>query len=172
MNDQPFKRLFFALECAPEQRRAIARWRGELALRTGRPVPSENFHVTLVFLGAVEVAQIAELCAAAAKVRMPTGTISVALDKLEAWRQAGVLVLTSQETPPGLLRLVYALEQAILPFGFAQVSREYRPHLTLMRDYRGQPPEAGTAPEFWLRASRVVLYESHKGRYRELASWS
>lgn len=172
MNDQPFKRLFFALECAPEQRRAIARWRGGLALRTGRPVPSENFHVTLVFLGAVEVAQIAELCAAAAKVRMPTRTISVVLDKLEAWRQAGVLVLTAQEIPPELLRLVYALEQAILPFGFAQVSREYRPHLTLMRDYRGQPPEAGTAPEFWLRASRFVLYESHKGRYRELASWS
>ena len=172
MTDQPSRRLFFALECAPEQRRAIARWRRELALRAGRPVPAENFHVTLVFLGAVDIGQIPDLCAAAAQVRMPARPIPVLLDRLETWRQAGVLVLTAQETPEPLLRLVYALEQAILPFGFAQVSREYRPHLTLARDYRLQAPEAVSAPEFWLRADRFVLYESHKGRYREIASWS
>ena len=36
---EPLKRLFFALNCTPEQRRAIAQWRSALELRSGRPVP-------------------------------------------------------------------------------------------------------------------------------------
>ncbi len=39
---EPFKRLFFALNCAPEQRRAIAQWRNALGLNIGRPVPAEK----------------------------------------------------------------------------------------------------------------------------------
>ena len=58
---EPLKRLFFALNCPPEQRKAIAQWRSALELRSGRPVPVENFHLTLKFLGAVGVAQIADM---------------------------------------------------------------------------------------------------------------
>ena len=65
------KRLFFALDCPPAQRKAIAQWRGELGLRTGMPVPTDNFHLTLLFLGAVPFAQINEVCEAAAQVRTP-----------------------------------------------------------------------------------------------------
>ena len=44
-------RLFFALPCPPEQATAICRWRDEQALQ-GRPVPPQNLHLTLAFLGA------------------------------------------------------------------------------------------------------------------------
>lgn len=64
---EPVKRLFFALPCAQAQRRAIAQWRGALHVDSGRPVPVDNFHVTLLFLGAVAVTQVPALCAAAAK---------------------------------------------------------------------------------------------------------
>ena len=168
---EPVKRLFFALACPPEQRRAIAQWRSALALRIGRPVPAENFHLTLLFLGAVEVAQIAEICAAAAKVRVPGIALRVALDRLDVWRRAGALVLAPEQAPPELLRLVYVLEQAMLPFGSEDAPKEFRPHLTLMRDYRAPVPESATPPEFFLRADRFVLFESHKGRYRALAEW-
>lgn len=168
---EPVKRLFFALGCAPEQRKAIARWRGELRLRSGRPVPAENFHLTLLFLGAVDVAQIAQICRAAAQVRTPGVALSVALDRLEVWRRAGALVLASEQPPPALLRLVYALEQAMLPFGLEEVPKEFRPHLTLMRDFREPVPESATPPEWVLRADRFTLFESHKGRYRALAEW-
>jgi 2'-5' RNA ligase len=66
---------------------------------------------------------------------------------------------------------VYALEQAMLPFGLEEAPREYRPHLTLARQYRAPVPESATAPQFFLRADRFVLFESHKGRYRALAEW-
>jgi 2'-5' RNA ligase len=168
---EPLKRLFFALNCPPEQRKAIAQWRSALELHSGRPVPAENFHLTLKFLGAVGVAQIADICAAAAKVRVPGVPLKLALDRLDVWRRAGVLVLAPEQAPPALLRLVYALEQAMLPFGFEDVPKEFRPHLTLMRDYRLPVPESATPPEFFLRADRFVLFESHKGRYRALAEW-
>lgn len=168
---EPVKRLFFALGCAPEQRKAIARWRGELRLRSGRPVPAENFHLTLLFLGAVDVAQIARLCEAAAKVRTPGVEVKVALDRLDVWRRAGALVLACEEPSAALLRLVYGLEQAMLPFGLEEVAKAFRPHLTLMRDYREPVPESATPPAFVLRADRFALYESHKGRYRALAEW-
>ncbi|MBV4459004.1 RNA 2',3'-cyclic phosphodiesterase [Pseudomonas sp. COR58] len=169
--DQPFKRLFFALDCPPAQRKAIAQWRSALSLRAGKPVPADNFHLTLLFLGAVPLAQIAPVCEAAAKVGTPGAALRISLDRLQVWRKAGVLSLAPEQAPPPLLRLVYALEQAMLPFGFEAPPREFQPHLTLMRDFREPVPESATAPEFFLRAERFALFESHKGRYRVLAEW-
>jgi 2'-5' RNA ligase len=165
------KRLFFALDCPPAQRKAIAQWRGELGLRTGKPVSTDNFHLTLLFLGAVPLAQINEVCEAAAQVRTPGEPLKIALDSLQVWHRAGVLSLAPEQAPQALLRLVYALEQAMLPFGFEETPREFRPHLTLARDYRAPEPESATPPEFFLRAERFALFESHKGRYRVLQDW-
>ncbi|AWY38546.1 RNA 2',3'-cyclic phosphodiesterase [Pseudomonas putida] len=168
---EPFKRLFFALDCAPAQRKAIAQWRSTLQLRSGRPVPAENFHLTLKFLGSVDAAQIAAICDAVMSVHASTERLTVVLDRLDVWRRAGVLVLAPEQAPPGLLRLVYDLEQALLPFGLEETSKEFRPHLTLARDYRAPAPESPTAPEFFLRADHFTLFESRKGRYHALARW-
>jgi len=169
--DEPFKRLFFALDCPPPQRKAIAQWRADLGLRTGKAVPADNFHLTLLFLGAVPLAQIGEVCEAADKVRTPGEALRIALDRLQVWHKAGVLSLAPEQAPQALLRLVYALEQAMLPFGFEEANREYRPHMTLARDFRAPAPESLTPPEFFLRAERFALFESHKGRYRILQDW-
>jgi 2'-5' RNA ligase len=166
------KRLFFALDCPPAQRKAIAQWRGELGLRTGKPVPADNFHLTLLFLGAVPLAQINDVCEAAGQVRTPGEALKISLNHLQVWHCAGVLSLAPEQAPQALLRLVYALEQAMLPFGFEETTREFRPHLTLARDYRAPEPESATPPEFFLRAERFALFESHKGRYRILQDWS
>jgi 2'-5' RNA ligase len=165
------KRLFFALDCPPVQRKAIAQWRGELGLRTGKPVPAENFHLTLLFLGAVPLVQINQVCQAASKVRTPGEALRISLDRLQVWHRPGVLSLAPEQAPQALLRLVYALEQAMLPFGFEETPREFRPHLTLARDYRAPEPESALPPEFFLRAERFALFESHKGRYRVLQDW-
>jgi 2'-5' RNA ligase len=168
---EPSKRLFFALVCPLAQRKAIALWRAELGLRSGKPVPADNFHLTLLFLGAVPLAQIHGVCEAARSVRIPGETLRIELDRLQVWHRAGVLSLAPEQAPPALLRLVYALEQAMLPFGFEEATREFRPHLTLAREYRAPEPEARTPPEFFLRAERFGLFESHKGRYRVLQDW-
>ena len=168
---EPSTKLFFALDCPSEQRKAIALWRTELGLRVGKPVPSDNFHLTLLFLGAVPLAQVGEVCEAVGKVRTPGQALRISLDRLQVWHRAGVLSLAPEQAPQELLRLVYALEQAMLPFGFEETAREFRPHLTLARDYRAPEPESATPPEFFLRAERFALFESHKGRYRILQDW-
>lgn len=168
---QPFKRLFFALSVSDAQRRAIAQWRRALALRSGKPVPAQNFHLTLPFLGDVDVAQVPALCAAVDQLKRPNAPIRLVLDRLQVWPRASVLVLEPQQTPPAMRQLVYALQQAALPLGIAEQVREFRPHLTLSRDFRSQVPEAGTAPEFFLAARSFTLYESRKGAYWPLAEW-
>ncbi|WP_313643804.1 RNA 2',3'-cyclic phosphodiesterase [Pseudomonas sp.] len=167
----PFKRLFFALPVSDSQRRAIAHWRRGLNLRSGKPVPSENFHLTLLFLGDVDAAQVPAICAAVDTLTRPQAPLRLVLDRLNSWQRAGVLALEPQETPAALRQFVYALQQALLPMGFGEQGREYRPHLTLSRDFRHQAPEAGVAPEFFLDAQVFTLYESRKGRYWPLAQW-
>ena len=169
--DQALRRLFFALACEQAPRQAIARWRAELPLRAGRRVPSENFHLTLMFLGDVPLAQINAVCETAASVTPPGGPLVIELDRLELWHRSAALVLTPSQTPAMLRQFVYALHQALLPLGFEDTQKDYRPHLTLMRDYRGPHPEASSAPAFRLVSQRFVLYESHKGGYRPLAEW-
>ncbi|WP_347905344.1 RNA 2',3'-cyclic phosphodiesterase [Pseudomonas purpurea] len=168
---EPFKRLFFALPCSDAQRRAIARWRSALELSDGRAVPAVNFHLTLMFLGTVAVAQIPGICAAVAGVRVPGEALNVPLDRLDVWRRAGILLLAPEQTPQALSQLVYALQQALLPYGIVETPREFRPHLTLMRNYRAPVPEAAIPPDFHLVANHFSLFESHKGRYRALAQW-
>lgn len=169
---EPFKRLFFALDCTAEQRQVIARWRKTLPLGQGRKVPSEHFHLTLLFLGEVSLERLPSVLAAAGSVRPPGGALRVPLDRLEAWQRSGVLVLAPQSPPKALLRLAYDLQQALLPLGLLKESRDYRPHLTLARDFQGQAPEAVMPPELWLSASQFTLFESHKGQYLPLRHWS
>jgi len=169
--NEPQSRVFFALTCSPALRKMVSQWRASLSLRTGKPVPSANFHLTLLFLGAVDKAKIAEICSAASKIMVPEKPLTLVLDRLEVWRKSKALVLTPEDAPPELMRLSYALEQAMLRFGQDQEHREFRPHLTLARDYQSTVPEAGIPPDFFLRADRFGLYQSHKGQYTLIADW-
>jgi 2'-5' RNA ligase len=169
--NEPQSRLFFALTCSAPLRKAISQWRAFLSLRAGRPVPAANFHLTLLFLGSVDQAQIAEICTTASKIKVTGKPLTLVLDRLEVWRKSKALVLTPEDAPSELMRLSYALEQAMLRFGQDQEHKEFRPHLTLARDYQSTVPEEGSPPEFTLRADFFALYESHKGQYRVIAEW-
>ncbi|MBA1200240.1 RNA 2',3'-cyclic phosphodiesterase [Pseudomonas capeferrum] len=170
-DNEPFKRLFLALECSAAQRQAIVQWRRALGLRSGKAVPGENLHLTLLFLGDVSSAQVPSLCAAIDTLQRPRAPVRLCLDRLQVWPRSRVLVLEPEQCPQVLSRLVYALQQALLPLGLGEQAREYRPHLTLSRDFNAQVPEASVAPEFILAARHFTLFESRKGRYWPLAQW-
>lgn len=115
--NEPKSRLFFALTCAPPLRSAISQWRALLSLRAGRPVSAANFHLTLLFLGSGDQAQIADICTAAPKVKVSGKPLTIVLDRLEVWGKSKALVLTPEDAPPELMRLSYELEQATLVLG-------------------------------------------------------
>lgn len=113
----PFKRLFFALPVSDAQRRALAQWRRGLNLRSGKPVPADNFHVTLLFLGDVDTALLPSICAAVDALKRPAAAPRLLLDRLQVWPRASALVLEPQQTPPALLQLVVWLAAGAAAFG-------------------------------------------------------
>jgi 2'-5' RNA ligase len=126
-------RLFFALWPDDEVRRRIAVHRQA----QGRPVPPENWHVTLVFLGSVWPEQRERVEAAANAVRTPP--FRFRLDSFGHWRRAGIAWLGSSEAPPALLGLQKQLVAAARSAGIDVETRRYQPHLTLARNAPAAP---------------------------------
>jgi 2'-5' RNA ligase len=167
------RRLFFALWPDAWLREQILRTtRAIVARAPGRLQQPQQWHVTLVFLGAVPAAQLPVAHEAASAVRAET--FELALDTVEYWRRAGVLCLTAQQTPPALERLVTALRGELGQRGFATEQRAYRPHLTLARRVRPPPGLPAPDPLRW-PATQFVLVESTSGAqgsiYTVLADW-
>lgn len=129
------RRLFFALwpEAGQQQALGVA----ARAVRegvTGRPVPEENLHVTLAFLGSVSETRCAGVEAAAATIA--TDPFDLRLDRAGCWRRTGILWLGASSTPPALERLVSDLWSALEPHGFWPDHRDFRPHVTIARRCR------------------------------------
>jgi len=164
-------RLFFAFVPDRPNRESVASWRDTCDFGpAARPVPADNFHVTLCFLGESPPDAIERLRSAAAAVPFAAGHIE--LRALEVWAH-GVAVLRA-EASPELVDLHARLESATAPFAKAPETRPWKPHLTLARHARANastitsatPPLGGW--EVW----RFGLFESRAGRYREVASFS
>ena len=169
----PVARVFFALVPPPEVQQALAQLARETARRAhGRPVPAENMHVTLAFIGAWPVARLPALLDVAADVRdEPT---NVVLDTLGAFRRAGVAWIGPSLVPDALTRLAGSLADALSAAGVTLDAQPFRPHVTLARRCRGPYPEVPAGP-FGFDADRFALMQSQTraegARYRELASW-
>ncbi len=126
------KRLFFALWPDGETRARMARLARRLPRRRGRPVPPENLHVTLAFIGPVD-AQTAR-CLEAAAARVPVAPFDLTLDTIGGFRKARVVWLGASRVPAALLRLVAALNEALGDCGHTPDPRPFTPHVTLFRD--------------------------------------
>ncbi|EIK52838.1 2'-5' RNA ligase [Stutzerimonas stutzeri TS44] len=162
-------RLFFALPCPPAQAAAICTWRDGLAL-DGRPVPAQNLHLTLAFLGAQPTSRLEELTRLAAGLDCPA--FALRLDRL-ATIGKGFICLLPSAAPPALDYLVAALRAQLATQGLVPDSRPFLPHLTLTR--HAHERAHGHSPAFAWTVDRFVLFVSETtaqgARYRELGSW-
>ncbi|MGH8273453.1 MAG: RNA 2',3'-cyclic phosphodiesterase [Gammaproteobacteria bacterium] len=166
------RRLFFALWPDAATRSAIRRTTRQAVRQVGgRPVPAENYHLTLAFLGAQPEVRIPALLEAAAGVAPPRGELS--LDRLGCFSRARVLWLGPERTPSGLRRDAHALWDALAPLGVARERRPFAAHLTLARKI-ACPPEAQIRPILW-RYAGFILAESvtdpRGARYTVIAKW-
>ncbi len=130
------RRLFFALWPRDADRVALARAMvPALAGVHGKPVPVENHHLTLAFLGSVPEERLADVRTIGQQVarRMPAGTrVDVELDRLEHWRKAEIVVAEAA-APPSAVALSQALKDALSSAGFAPDLKPFRAHVTLVR---------------------------------------
>ena len=171
---EPTARVFLALLPPPAAQRALGDLARETARRAhGRPVPAENMHVTLAFVGAWPIARMPMLTEAACDV--VGESMHVVLDELGTFRRAGVAWIGSSSPPDALLRLQSALAAALRSGGVAfDDLQPYRPHVTLARRCRGPYPQGATTPvafdvdRFSLMGSET---RAEGARYRELGHW-
>lgn len=166
------QRLFFALWPDEGVRARLEAVTAALPVRQGRRVPSENLHITLVFLGHVE--ESARACAEAVADSVVATPFEFHLDQLGFWPGPRVLWLGASTIPTDLLRLQTQLHEGLRQCGVELDERPFKPHMTLMRkaSTRGQ---LGTIEPIDWQVEHFVLVESvtHSDRavYRVLKTW-
>ena len=166
------KRLFFALWPDRGVRAQLAERAGLLQIDTGRPVPAENYHITLVFLGNVQEQDIPGLVDAAGRLRISRFPLQI--DRCGWWKRAKVAWLAPASTPAPLLGLVEQVNRFSINAGLSIDQRDYTPHLTIARKVTRPVRAMPFEPVYW-DAGKFCLAESvtrEKGaKYRVMQSW-
>jgi 2'-5' RNA ligase len=151
-------RMFFALW--PDEPLLVAlRTRIPQLLRgvSGKAQRPDQWHLTLVFLGAVPADRLPLAEEAASAVR--GSPFEIRFDLAEHWRRPQVLCLSATRTPDALARVVADLRRELGARGFATEEREFRPHLTLARKVRRAASRVEVEALPW-PAADFVLVES------------
>jgi 2'-5' RNA ligase len=177
-------RIFFALWPDPHAQAALATAAGS-AIRAAeeadagvKRVPSQNFHLTLAFLGSVPLSRLAEveeaarLCAAIPRAQQLP--IEIVLDGIEHWRKAQILCSTATHTPQSAVMLAESLKQSLIGQGFSPDLKPFRVHATVARKVRRVTQELSIEPVRWSFDS-LHLVESRTGpagsAYSTLKKW-
>lgn len=153
------RRLFFALWPDDALRAAVVAATAEaLAEAGGRPVPPENLHVTLAFLGDVAGERLADAVAAARTVT--AATARQRFDRIACWGRGGPLVLEATHPDAALGALQASLANALFAADFQLERREFRPHVTLsrrpLRRPAARPPASPGSVLDWACAGFVL----------------
>jgi 2'-5' RNA ligase len=167
------RRVFFALWPDAEVRAALARavecMHGELH---GRPTRSESIHLTLAFLGDVDIANLPRLLHPPHDIA--PASFPLILDDWGCWARNGIGWCAPSRVPESLGALAANLENWLRGMGFALERRAFKPHVTLLRKTDCAPMEQAMMPiawqvnEFVLVRSRVLPRES---QYEVIGRW-
>jgi 2'-5' RNA ligase len=145
----------------------------------GKVAPPENWHITLRFLGTVDVVTYERFLGGLSPVgEVPAFRVSVeGLGAFPNPRNATVVWAGLGGGMAGLARLNEIAEEAARGAGLAAEERPFRPHLTLSRV---RPPADtrhldGSGPKVGWRCEEVVVYLSRTGsggaRYEPLETF-
>jgi len=164
--------VFFALVPPPSLRQSLAVLADDVAQRAhGRPIPAENLHITVAFVGTWPLSGLSRWVDAGE--RCAAGPMHVTLDTLGGFRRAGVAWLGSSAAPGPLRDLGHCLNAELADAGIVN-DRPFHPHLTLARNCRGPFPRGSAGPFDW-DVDALSLMQSHAdaagARYVALRQW-
>ena len=138
MANAPSKlRMFVACELPDELIEALRRVQSDLRRHTGdglRWVRPEGIHLTLKFLGDVEMTRLEEVKTALAGAIRPF-SVSLRPSRLGGFggRRLRVVWVGLDGDVDGLSELAESIVAVLAPLGFPSEDRPFRPHLTLAR---------------------------------------
>lgn len=167
-------RVFFALWPEPAVQAALDRAAYKLhAMCGGRQTRCDTIHITLVFLGEVELARLDVLRAAAECVQAPA--FSWELCKFGWWRHNRIAWAAPEATPLALAQLVAQLQSGLKEAGLQFDERPYLPHVTLLRKADCRHAVLTAEPVPW-EVNDFVLVRSVPGpegsAYEIIGRWS
>jgi 2'-5' RNA ligase len=157
-------RLFTAIEIPRDVADRLAALRG--GLPRARWIDPENYHLTLRFIGDVDMVVAETAAEALSRIRRPPFTLTLAGVDALGTRKPSAIVAKLAPSPP-LMELQAEQERLMQRIGLPPDGRKYTPHVTLARlDYRAAREAAEylslrggfSAPPF--PVSRFVLFAS------------
>lgn len=163
-------RVFFALWPEEDERQALAAWQDTLkCLCGGRVMKPDTLHATLVFIGEVEVARLEALKLAGEEVI--SARFALSLDEARYWGHNHILYAAPCEEPRELLQLAGELERHLIAHRFKFDQRDYKPHVTLLRNAHWSDDALPDMPQVcWSVREFVLLQSMHGGAgYQVLA---
>ena len=168
-------RVFFAVwPDAPAREALDVLARDCAATSGGRAAAASNLHLTLAFVGDVAASRVSALHAIGLAASMAAPPFTLTLDRVGAFRNAGIAWAGASTLPPELAEVVRAMYGELSSAGFPTERRAFQPHVTLARRCR-KPASADLAAPIAWRVESVVLNVSEplRGgvRYRALAQW-
>ena len=133
--DNPTVRVFFALWPKAAESKQMAAWQEPLKLLCGgRAMRGETLHNTLVFIGDVELYGLEVLQLAAQEVSGEG--FELCFDEVRYWGHNHIVYAAPRQVPQQLAQLVDALVQRLTAHRFKFDRRDYKPHVTLLRNAR------------------------------------
>ena len=165
-------RAFFALPLQPAAVRRLADHADTLCHLDGEGVvqwvDSDNYHLTLCFLGDISLKQIGKLEELAAERLNGTDSFQVHLDAAEYYKVNQDLALLAALAQPNrsLINLRQSMVSIINEAGIHTQQQDFKPHVTLGRmDGTTEFSQPGSWPPLDLLslADEVVLYQSKAG---------
>ena len=151
-------RLFFALWPEAELQQALYEAGNKLYQRCGgRRTRRENIHLTLAFLGAVDVERLQCITDVADQIALPA--FDLLFNRLGWWRRNQVAWAATEETPRPLIDLVKQLQLGLSAEGFKFDERRFQAHVTLLRKANCPQVLIDSPPIVW-QARDFVLVRS------------
>lgn len=127
-------RAFIALPLPDETLGALAEMQSRLGA-PGRPVPEDNMHLTLAFLGDPGEAELSDLHEVLEATPLPAPELRFGPLGTFAEMERGLLFV-SVEASPALVSLHGKVARAARMAGITLPRRRFRPHVTLFRSNR------------------------------------
>ncbi len=149
-------RIFIALLPNDDVRDQLATWRDAWQWpRSASLVRTAKLHITLHFLGDVEVERLPELEEA---LRVPFAPFQLALSHTTLWPH-GIAVLEPDSIPDSLSGLHREIREVLQRVGLPVDARVFRPHVTLARRAKGAVLERQTGAVLW-KVTQFALMSS------------
>ena len=160
-------RLFIAVWPNDEMKKAMISVMHEMKKQgiTGNYVPTQNLHMTLVFLGEVKEAE---------KVKNVMDQIPVEKAGLSFsdYGNFGDAFWIGIKTNQKMKKYVSDLKKALKEQGIPCSDEKFSPHITLIRQQKGKKPSGLVIPDTSMTVNKIVLLKSEikdkKTLYKEI----